>query len=42
LKIGQRAILDDTQAVMEISAIDSSTGAITWTNTGLSFGGQVI
>lgn len=42
LKIGQRAILDDTQAVMEISAIDSETGAITWTNTGLSFGGQVI
>lgn len=42
LKIGQRAILDDTQAVMEISAIDSETGAITWTDTGLSFGGQVI
>lgn len=42
LKIGQRAILDDTQAVMEISAIDSETGAITWINTGLSFGGQVI
>lgn len=42
MKVGQRAILDDTQAVMEISAIDSETGAITWINTGLSFGGQVI
>lgn len=42
LKIGQRAILDDTQTVMEITAIDSETGAITWTDTGLSFGGQVI